>query len=153
MSDVIDILTIAEGTQVTLNFALKLSDGAVIDSTFDKTPATFTVGDGKLLPGFEQAIFGLQEGDKDTFVIPPEKGFGASNPNNLQLFPREQFKDVDLIEGLMISFADAQKAETPGVVAAFNDDEVTIDFNHPLAGRNVHFQVEIVDVQQAPNGN
>lgn len=148
MSDVIDIVKVAEGTRVTLNFALKLSDGAVIDSTFDKAPATFTVGDGQLLPGFEQAIFGLSSGAHDTFIIPPEKGFGARNPNNLQQFPRQQFKDVDLIEGLMISFADAQKAEMPGVVDSFNDDEVTIDFNHPLAGRNVHFQVEIIDVQQ-----
>lgn len=147
MSDVIETLNIAEGTQVTLNFALKLSDGSVIDSTFDKAPATFRVGDGKLLPGFEKAIFGLKAGDSDTFVITPEHGFGQSNPNNIQQFPREQFADIDLIEGLMLSFADAQKAETPGVVKAFDDEEVSIDFNHPLAGRNVHFQVEIIDVQ------
>lgn len=147
MSDVIEALNIAEGTQVTLNFALKLSDGSVIDSTFDKAPATFRVGDGKLLPGFEKAIFGLKAGDSDTFVITPEHGFGQSNPNNIQQFPREQFADIDLIEGLMLSFADAQKAETPGVVKAFDDEEVSIDFNHPLAGRNVHFQVEIIDVQ------
>lgn len=147
MSDVIEPLNIAEGTQVTLNFALKLSDGSVIDSTFDKAPATFRVGDGKLLPGFEKAIFGLKAGDSDTFVITPEHGFGQSNPNNIQQFPREQFADIDLIEGLMLSFADAQKAETPGVVKAFDDEEVSIDFNHPLAGRNVHFQVEIIDVQ------
>ena len=148
MSDVIDLVKVADGTRVTLNFALKFSDGAVIDSTFDKSPATFTVGDGKLMPGFEQAIFGLQVGACDTFIIPPEKGFGVRNPNNLQQFPRKQFKDVDLIEGLMISFADAQKSEMPGVVESFDDDEVTIDFNHPLADRNVHFQVEIIDVQR-----
>lgn len=147
MSDVIETLIIAEGTQVTLNFALKLSDGSVIDSTFDKAPATFRVGDGKLLPGFEKAIFGLKAGDNDTFVITPEHGFGQSNPNNIQQFPRDQFTDIDLIEGLMLSFADAQKAETPGVVKSFDDEEVSIDFNHPLAGRNVHFQVEIIDVQ------
>ncbi len=148
MSDVIDLVKVADGTRVTLNFALKFSDGAVIDSTFDKDPATFTVGDGKLMPGFEQAIFGLQVGACDTFIIPPEKGFGVRNPNNLQQFPRKQFKDVDLIQGLMISFADAQKSEMPGIVESFDDDEVTIDFNHPLADRNVHFQVEIIDVQR-----
>lgn len=142
-------LSIGAGSVVTLNFALKLSDGSVIDSTFEKSPATFTVGDGKLLPGFEESIQGLKVGSADTFVIAPEKGFGQSNPNNIQLFPREQFNDVDLVEGLMLSFADAQKAETPGVVKAFNDEEVTIDFNHPLAGRNVHFQVEIIDIQTA----
>lgn len=142
-------LSIAAGTVVTLNFALKLSDGSVIDTTFGKKPATFSVGDGKLLPGFEEAIQGLEVGASDTFVIKPEKGFGQSNPNNIQVFARDQFKDVDLIEGLMISFADAQKAETPGVVKSFDEQEVTIDFNHPLAGRNVHFQVEIIDIQPA----
>jgi len=140
-------VVIGPDTQVTLHFALKLSDGAVIDSTFEKSPATFTVGDGKLLPGFEQAIYGLRAGAKDTFVITPDKGFGQPNPNNIQVFSRDQFKDVDLVEGLMLSFADAQKTETPGVVKTFDDSEVRIDFNHPLAGRNVHFQVEIINVK------
>jgi FKBP-type peptidyl-prolyl cis-trans isomerase SlpA len=142
--------TIGEGSQVTLHFALKLENGDVVDSTFDKTPASFAVGDGSLLPGFEKALFGLQAGEKGAFVIKPEDGFGAVNPNNRQQMPRDQFpEDIELVEGLMLSFADAQKAEMPGVVYEFDDKTVTIDFNHPLAGRDIVFEVEIINVAPA----
>lgn len=143
-------LAIDEGTEVTLHFALKLENGDVIDSNFNSKPATFVVGDGNLLPGFERALAGMVAGEKNTFVIKPEDGFGQSNPNNMQVMPRSQFDDsVELVEGLMLSFADAQKAELPGIVAAFDDETVTIDFNHPLAGRDILFEVEILGVSPA----
>ena len=143
-------LAIDEGTEVTLHFALKLENGDVIDSNFNGKPATFVVGDGNLLPGFERALAGMVAGEKNTFVIKPEDGFGQSNPNNMQVLPRSQFDDsVELVEGLMLSFADAQKAELPGIVAAFDDETVTIDFNHPLAGRDILFEVEILGVSPA----
>ena len=106
------------------------------------------MGDGNLLDGFERALFGLSSGNKDTFVIKPENGFGQANPNNVQEISRAEFgDDIELVEGLMLSFADAQKSELPGVVQTFDDKTVTIDFNHPLAGRDVLFEVEIIDVQ------
>lgn len=143
-------LAIDEGTEVTLHFALKLENGDVIDSNFNSKPATFVVGDGNLLPGFERALTGMVAGEKNTFVIKPEDGFGQSNPNNMQVMPRDQFDDtVELVEGLMLSFADAQKAEMPGIVATFDDDTVTVDFNHPLAGRDILFEVEILGVSPA----
>lgn len=143
-------LTIGEGTQVTLHFALKLDGGDIVDSTFEGDPAQFTVGDGNLLEGFEQALFGLSAGDNETFVIPPEKGFGQANPNNVQEFKREDFaEDVELEKGLMLSFADAQNAELPGVVTDFNDENVTVDFNHPLAGKPINFEVKILQVDPA----
>lgn len=144
------VIVVGEGTKVTLHFAVKLEDGAIVDSTFDSEPATFEVGDGNLLDGFERALLGLSAGHKDTFVIKPENGFGQPNPNNVQEIPREEFDhDMELTEGLVISFADAQKAELPGVITAFDDSVVTVDFNHPLAGQDVHFEVEIIDVQPA----
>lgn len=143
-------LVIGEGTEVTLHFALKLENGDVIDSNFNGNPATFIVGDGNLLPGFERALFGMAAGESNIFVIKPEDGFGQSNPNNMQEIPRDQFDEgLELIEGLMLSFADAQKTELPGVVAAFDDKTVTIDFNHPLAGRNILFEVAILQVAPA----
>ena len=114
-------LIVGEGTRVTLHFALRLPDGELIDSNFERDPATFTVGDGNLLQGFEKAIFGLQEGDRKTLVIKPEHGFGQRNPNNVQEIPRGQFDaGLALEEGLVLSFADAQKTELPGVVKRFN---------------------------------
>ncbi len=143
-------LTLGPGTRVTLHFSLRLPDGEVIDSNFEREPATFTVGDGNLLQGFEKAIFGLQEGDRKTLTIKPEDGFGQRNPNNVQEIARNQFgADIQLEEGLMLSFADAQKTELPGVVKRFNDDVVTVDFNHPLAGRDIYFEVAILKVEPA----
>lgn len=141
-------LAIGEGVEVTLHFEIILDDGTVVDSNFAKDPATFTVGDGNLLPGFEEVIMGLKAHDKQQFVIPPEKGFGQHNPNNLQQIERKQFPaDVELEVGLVLSFADAAQAELPGVIKAFDEQMVTIDFNHPLAGRELKFSVHILEVK------
>ena len=133
--------------QVTLHFAIKLESGDVVDSTFDKSPAVFKVVDGNLLPGFEQALYGLKAGDKRSIAIEPEHGFGQPNPQNVQVMPRGNFEGMELSEGLLIIFNDAANAELPGVVRQFDDAQVTIDFNHPLAGKRLTFDVEIVDVQ------
>ncbi|MBO6276907.1 MAG: peptidylprolyl isomerase, partial [Pseudomonas sp.] len=117
------------------------------DSTFDKSPATFKVGDGSLLPGFEAALFGFKAGDKRTLEILPENAFGQPNPQNVQIIPRSQFKDMELSQGLLVIFNDAANTELPGVVKEFDDEQVTIDFNHPLAGKTLTFDVEIKDVQ------
>src|SRR5690606_37607529 len=133
--------------EVTLHFALSLENGDVVDSTFDKKPATFKVGDGNLLPGFEQQLYGLKAGDKRTLQVAPEQGFGQPNPQNVQVMPRSQSEGMELSEGLLVIFNDAAKTELPGVVKAFNDRQVTVDFNHPLAGKLLAFEVEIIDVK------
>lgn len=143
-------LTVGPGTRVTLHFALRLNGGHVIDSNFEREPATFIVGDGNLLLGFEKAMYGLLEGARETFIIKPEDGFGQRNPNNIQEIARTQFSpDIELSEGLMLSFADAQKTELPGVVQEFNDNVVVVDFNHPLAGRDILFEVAILRIEPA----
>ncbi len=142
-------LRIGPDKQVTLHFALNLENGDVVDSTFDKKPATFKVGDGNLLPGFEAALFGLKAGDKRTLQVEPEHGFGQPNPQNVQVMPRSQFEGMELSEGLLVIFNDAANTELPGVVKAFDDSQVTIDFNHPLAGKTLSFQVEIIEVKPA----
>ena len=140
-------IRIGPDKEVTLHFALKLDNGDVVDSTFDKKPATFKVGDGNLLPGFEQAIYGLKAGDKRSLSISPEQGFGQGNPQNVQVMPRSQFQDMELSEGLLVIFNDAANTELPGVVKTFDEDQVTIDFNHPLAGKALSFDVEIIEVK------
>lgn len=141
-------LAIGPGTKVTLHFALQLDNGDVVDSNFERNPATFTVGDGSLLPGFEKALFGMFEGEHKTLVINPEDGFGQRNPNNVQEIARSQFSpDLELSVGLMLSFADAQKTELPGVVQHYDDELVIVDFNHPLAGRDILFEVSILKIE------
>jgi len=143
MSDV----RIGQNTEVTLHFALHLEDGNTVDSTFDKAPATFKVGDGNLLPGFENALFGLKAGDKRDLTVPPENAFGQPNPQNMQVMPRNQFEGMELAEGLLVIFNDAANAELPGIVKAFDDQQVTVDFNHPLSGKTLRFEVQIIDVR------
>lgn len=137
---------IGEHSRVTLHFRLKLEDGTQVDSTFEGEPASFTVGDGSLLPGFEQALFGLSSGDEAEIEVPPEAGFGQRNPGNLQKVRRDHFApDIELEPGLVVSF-DNGGGELPGVVQEVGEDEVTVDFNHPLAGQTVLFAVKIIDV-------
>jgi len=144
-------LTIGPDTQVTLHFAIELADGALVDSTFNKTPATFVVGDGNLLPGFEQALFGLKMGDEERLQIKPELGFGQPNPDNIQRMPLSGFDpEADLSPGMMMSFADANGSELPGVIDRIEGEQVYVDFNHPLAGRDLYFKVSILAVNPAP---
>ncbi|AHF69526.1 MULTISPECIES: FKBP-type peptidyl-prolyl cis-trans isomerase [Pseudomonas] len=140
-------LRIGQNTQVTLHFALHLENGDTVDSTFDKAPATFKVGDGNLLPGFEAAIFGFKAGDRRTVQVPPENAFGQPNPQNVQIIPRSQFQGMELSEGLLVIFNDAANTELPGVVKKFDDELVTVDFNHPLAGKTLNFEVQIFEVK------
>lgn len=143
-------MQIAKGKQVQLHFALKLEDGQVVDSTFDRQPANLEVGDGNLPEGFEELILGLQAGDKKSFVVPPEKAFAQPNPNNVQNMKRSDFaKDIDLDIGMVVSFADANQAELPGVIKEVDGETVVVDFNHPLAGKALTFDVEILEVSDA----
>ncbi len=144
-------LPIGPDTQVTLHFAIELDDGALVDSTFNKTPATFVVGDGNLLPGFERALFGLTVGAEERLPIAPQDGFGQPNPDNIQRMPKDSFaSDTDLTPGMMMSFADANGSELPGVIDRVEGDQVYVDFNHPLAGRALTFKVAILAVNPAP---
>lgn len=142
------VIEVGENTKVTLHFSLSLADGSIVDTTFDKAPASFEFGDGQLPDGFQSYLLGLVAGDKKEFMVPPEKSFGMPNPNNKQTMKRTDFPaDMDLVEGLMISFADANKSELPGVVKEISEEEVVIDFNHPLAGETLKFIVDIQSVE------
>jgi len=138
-------LEVELGTKVTLHFALVLEDGDIIDSNFESVPATFTVGDGNLLPGFESTLMGLVNGDEREFTISPEDAFGQHNPQNVQRVDRSNFDQQELEIGAMFSFQNGD-GELPGVIVEFEDDEILIDFNHPLAGKNIIFQVKIMNI-------
>ena len=140
---------IDEGMEVTLHFTLKLEDGTVVDSTRDKEPATFQVGDGNLPPGFERPLTGMTGGESGSFEITPEHGFGQHNPQNIQLLSRDDFADIEPEIGTVMSFADPAGGELPGVIVAVNERQVEVDFNHPLAGRTLTFEVEVLDVKPA----
>ena len=138
-------LTIGPGRKVTMHFAIKLEDGQIIDTNFDKTPVEFEVGDGNIPEGFESALTGLKVGDHVELTIAPERGFGQHNPSNIQRMKRSDFKDMDLEPGLVVSFQEPG-GEIPGVVVEFDDANVSVDFNHPLAGKTLIFEVQIISL-------
>ena len=140
--------TIGPGARVTLQFALTLASGATVDSNFDKAPVTFTIGDGSLLPGFEEALFGLVAGDRRDVTLEPERAFGAVNEDNVQRFPLYQFPpDLALAPGLMVEFGDRAGNKQAGIVRSSDKQWVEVDFNHPLAGRAIRFSVHVHNVQ------
>ena len=143
-------VSVSEGTRVFLNFSVSLEDGSEVDTNFGGDSVNFVIGDGSLLPGFERLLFGMSPGERQMFVVSPENAFGQPNDNNIQVVPRDQFdEDAELEVGLVYSFADASGGEVPGMVVSFDDSEVTVDFNHPLSGRTILFDVLIHRVEPA----
>ena len=143
-------VAVSEGTRVFLNFSLCLEDGSEVDSNFGGEPVDFVIGDGSLLPGFERLLFGMSAGDRRMFSIDPDNAFGQHQDANIQALPRAHFgEDMEIEQGLVVSFADAAGGEVPGVVLDFDDSEVTVDFNHPLSGRTILFDVQIHRVEPA----
>jgi FKBP-type peptidyl-prolyl cis-trans isomerase SlpA len=141
---------VSEGTRVFLNFSLGLEDGSEIDTNFAGGPVDFVIGDGSLLPGFERLLFGMSAGERHIYSVIPENAFGMPNDNNVQEIARDQFDDEAELElGLMFYFADAGGGEVPGLVVAVDEDWVSVDFNHPLAGRTILFDVLIHRVEAA----
>ena len=137
-------LQIQTGTSVTLHFSIALENGHIVDSNFEGNPATFSVGDGNLLPGFESSLLGLEVGDEREFIIPPENAFGQHNTQNVQSVDRGNFDESDLEIGSILSFQNGD-GELPGVIIALEENLVMVDFNHPLSGKNIVFQVKIVE--------
>lgn len=133
-----------------MHFDLKLQDGSAADSTrVNGKPAKLVIGDGSLTANFEACLLGLKAGDKKSFTLGPEDAFGMPNPDNIHHFDRSRFSaDAPAKEGMIIAFAQPGGAEIPGIVRAVAGDSVTVDFNHPLAGQTVTFDVEILSVKQ-----
>lgn len=145
------MLEVGPNTKVEVHFALKLTEtGELVDSTFEKVPASLVIGDGNLPPAFEKVMFGMHAGERRVQTMRPEDGFGQHNPANVQTLSRRDFDpSVELSEGLVVSFQDKAKTELPGVVVDIDADQVKVDFNHPLAGRELEFEVEVLRVDPA----
>ncbi|MBW8191879.1 FKBP-type peptidyl-prolyl cis-trans isomerase [Neiella marina] len=139
---------ISQGSAVTMHFAIKLTDGSVADSTkVNNKPARFVMGDGNLTESFEQCLLGLKAGDAKSFELAPEQAFGQPNPDNIHHLDRMKFNaEVPAEVGTVVAFAQPDGTEIPGIVREVAGDSVTVDFNHPLAGQTVIFDVEIITV-------
>ena len=132
---------------VTLHLSLALEDGTVLESTFDDEPLTFTMGDGTLVEGLELGLYGLKAGDRQRLVLDPEQAFGLHDAARQHTMERKDFPDDESLEpGLIMGFDTPAGDELAGTILSVDDDTVDVDFNHPLAGRVVVFEVEILEV-------
>ena len=136
---------IQDGSQVKMHFSLMLEDQTVIDTNFDKEPVCFFIGDGNLLPGFENALIGMQTNQEETFEIEPQEAFGQHNNQNVQTLDLSSFDD-NIEVGSVYSFQNGD-GELPGVIIEINESTVQVDFNHPLAGKIILFKVKILAIE------
>ncbi|WP_261816696.1 FKBP-type peptidyl-prolyl cis-trans isomerase [Vibrio gallicus] len=141
--------TITQNSAVTLHFAIKLEDGSVADSTYQMgKPAKLIIGDGSLSDNFETHLIGMSKGQKRSISLAASDAFGLSNPDNIHYMERAKFVgDTQVEVGTVMAFSGPDGVEIPGIITEIAGDSVTVDFNHPLAGRDVVFEVEIVGVE------
>ncbi|MCL1040623.1 FKBP-type peptidyl-prolyl cis-trans isomerase [Shewanella marisflavi] len=123
-----------------------LEDGSTADSTkASGKPAKLNIGDKTLSPAFEAELKGLKQGDKHSFTLEAADAFGESNPDAIHHMDRSKFPaDMQLEAGVILSFAGPGGSEIPGIVRDVLGDSVTVDLNHPLAGRTVTFELEVI---------
>lgn len=125
-----------------------LEDGSTADSSkASGKPARLNIGDGSLSPAFEAQLKSLSAGDKHSFTLEAKDAFGESNPDAIHHMDRSRFPaDMELEAGVIVSFAGPGGSEIPGIVRDTAGNSITVDLNHPLAGRNVTFELEVVKV-------
>lgn len=138
---------ILPGCPVTLHLSIALEDGTEAISTFGEEPVSLTMGDGTLQPGLELALYGLRAGDTQTIQLLPEQAYGLRDPGLIQYMPMTDFDAAFTPEtGQIIAFALPDGEEAAGTVIEVDEGRVEVDFNHPLAGHEITFRVEILDV-------
>ena len=145
-------MKVENSKMVSVNYTLTV-DGKIVDQLREGSPLQFVCGTGMLLPKFEGAIIGKEAGDKVSFTLDPKDGYGEIIPEAVVDLPKTIFViDGKLAEDMLtvgnqIPMSDAQGNRMMGVVKEVGDDTVKMDFNHPMAGKTLHFDVEVVEVR------
>jgi len=142
--------TISPGDRVTLHLSLILADGTVAESTFGAEPLTFTMGDGSLVRGLEIALYGLAPGARQRLELDPQQAWGLRDASRIHRLPRTRFPEhMALAPGMIVGFETGDGEELAGAVLELDAGTVQVDFNHPLAGHTIVFEVEILAVEPA----
>jgi peptidylprolyl isomerase len=137
-------MPIKEGDTVTVHYVGTLSDGTVFDSSRDRDPITFTMGKGMLIPGFETALTGRSPGDTFTVTVPPEDAYGDRDPEMVFTVVKTQVPShIPLEVGTPLQLSNEQ-GQMDVTITEVDEDEVTLDANHPLAGKELTFEIEIL---------
>lgn len=144
------MLTVTDGIVVSLDYTLRLDDGEIIDAS-EQEPLEFLQGYNQIIPGLERALAGMKVGESKEVIVAAADAYGEEDEDAYQLVERTLFPpEMELEEGMQLRMRDAQSGEAVDVVIAeVNEGNVLLDFNHPLAGEELHFQVKVVGLRPA----
>ncbi len=142
---------VADGQVVSLAYVLRLDNGEVFDKSEGQKPLEFVQGQGQIISGLESALYGMQIGEEKAIVVSPAEGYGEYDEDNLDVMSRKSFPDdLDLSVGMGLRLRDKDTGEVyVAYVAELDEENAVLDFNHPLAGETLYFQVRIVDLRKA----
>lgn len=140
------------GSKVSIVHRLALTDDSEVDSSTVQDQFIFTVGDGALFPALEELILGLSVEAEESFIIAAEYGFGAVDSTQIHSIPmdtfEQQFEDTaEIAAGVVIYFESPAGDEVPATIVSVEGSEVMVDFNHPLAGRDLKFEVKVISIE------
>ncbi|MEA3419148.1 MAG: peptidylprolyl isomerase [Campylobacterota bacterium] len=139
-----------ENSVVAIEYEVKEAGTTeIVDSNKGAQPLEFITGKGQIIPGLENALVGMNKGEDGDIMVSAADAYGDINPEALQTLPKDQFEGIDLAEG-MVLYGQGEGGQTVQVVVkSFTDDEVNVDFNHPLAGKDLMFTVTVLDEREA----
>jgi peptidylprolyl isomerase len=138
---------IKEGDTVKVHYTGKIADGTVFDSSKDREPLEFTIGEGKLIPGFEKAVVGMEVGESNTITIPSGEAYGEKRDDMIVDVERKQIPtDIKPEVGQQLQVQQKDGGAIPVVISEVTDSTVKLDANHPLAGEDLTFEIEVVEV-------
>lgn len=144
---------VKQGDAVQVHYTGKLEDGTVFDTSEGNDPLTFTVGEQKVIPGFERAVQGMEPGQTKTAELSPEQAYGPRREDMVTEMERDQIpEDVDPEVGQQLQLRLQNGRTIPVVITDVADGTVTIDANHPLAGKTLVFDIELVDISGGGDG-
>ena len=140
---------VTQSSSLVAHIDMTLPDGSAADSTrVNNKPAILNLGDSSLSPAFEAELVGLSAGDKKEFTLAAKDAFGETNPDNIHYVDRTKFSAETPAEvGAIVTFTQPGGVELPGIIREVTGDSVTVDFNHPLAGQNITFKIEVIEVK------
>lgn len=137
-----------DGDKVKVHYHGRLRNGETFDSSQGREPLEFTVGTGQMIKGFDDGVKGMQPGDKKTVEIGADDAYGQKEEANLIEFPKDQFPgEMNPEVGTQLMLSNEQGQQFPVVVAEIKEESVLLDANHPLAGEDLIFDIEMVEVQ------
>lgn len=142
-------MKIEKGSTIKVHYTGTLEDGKVFDTSEGKDPLEFTVGEGKIIKGFDEGVMGMGIGEEKDITIKPEEAYGNREEKLVQQVPKEMFgENKDKLKtGAMLGLKDPNGQVINAIVANIADDKVTLDMNHPLAGKTLKFKVKVVEVK------